>query len=107
MPDERPVSILEFHSQDIEPAGRVERLRMFEEIALGDSTDLPAFRRRHGFFRESAAGIGPGFHFDKNQRRAVEGDDVDFPTEKSVPPGDQLEAFPKQIADGRLLAETA
>jgi hypothetical protein len=107
MPDERPVSILEFHSQDIESAGRVEFLRVLEEVALGNTTDLAAFRRRHGFFRESAAGIGPGFHFDKNQRRAVEGDDVDFPTEKSVPPGDQLEAFPKQIADGRLLAETA
>jgi hypothetical protein len=107
MPDERPVSILEFHSQDVEPAGRVELFRMFEEIALGDSTDLPTFGRGHGFFRESAARIGPGFYFDKNQGRTIPGDDIDFPPKKSVPPGDQLEAFPKQIADGRLLAETA
>jgi hypothetical protein len=107
MPDERLISILELHGQDVESTGRVEFLRVLEEIALGDSTDLPAFRRRHGFFWESAAGIGPGFHFDENQSRAVEGDDVDFPPEKSVPPGDQLEAFPKQIADGRFLAETA
>jgi hypothetical protein len=107
MPDEWPVSILEFHSQDVEPAGRIEWLRMFKEIALGDSTDLPAFRRRHGFFRESAAGIGPGFHFDKNQCRTVSGNDVDFSPKKMIAAGDQEESFPKKVADGRLLAETA
>jgi hypothetical protein len=106
MPDER-LRVLELHGQDVESAWRVEFFRVFEEIALGDSTDLPPFIRRHGFFRESAAGIGPGFHFDKNQCRTVSGNDVDFSPKKMIAAGDQEESFPKKVADGRLLAETA
>jgi len=107
MPDERLISVLEFHSQDVESAGRVEFLRVLEEIALGDSTDLPSFGRRHGFFRESADGIGPGFNLDKNQRRAVLGNNVDFPPKKMIAAGDQAKSFPSKVADSRLLAETA
>lgn len=108
MTDERPVVREEFDGDDIEPAGRVvQKILMFGQISLGDAPDLSALGLMDGFFGKAEGRVGPGFHLDKNKRRPVVGDDVDFPPEESVAAFDDAEPFSGEVADSRLFAAAA
>jgi hypothetical protein len=107
MPDEGPSRILEFHRDDIKPAGDIPQFRMFGQIAESDFPDLTAFAPGDCFLGETAVGIGPCFYFEKNQGRVIIGDDVDFPVRKAVPPFDYPESFPYEKTDGRFFAAAA
>jgi len=105
--DQRRVVTPEFNRDDVEPAGDIEQIGMFEEIPERDFPDLTAFARRHGFFGKTEIGVGPCFDLDENQGRAVTGDDVDFPPAEAESAFDDPEAHPDKVTDGRLFAAAA
>ena len=107
MPNQGAFFIHEFHGDHIEAAGRLDPFRVFGQESEGDFSNPAAFDRGDRFLGKAAFGVRPGFDFEENQRRAVPGDDVDFPAAETVAAGDEAVVFPEKMANGGVFAAAA
>jgi hypothetical protein len=98
---------LEFDGHDVEPAGDIEKFRVFGQKTQRDPPDSAALGRGDRLLGETVIGIGPGFHFDENQAGAVVSDQVNFSPSEMISSFDNAESFPGQEAGGRLFAAAA
>ena len=89
---------------DIEPAVGVVH-PVLRQIPLGDFPNLLLFRRGDRLFGTPVDEAGSGFDLDKNNRRTIPGDDIDFAPVKVESRFEDDEVFFPQVTEGHLFAE--